>query len=232
MDLHTRFERLGGTIEPASPEVINADLTRGRRAVRRRRTARTLAASGLGVAAIAAAFALTTTTGGDRSGTPVVAQSTAAGLRLVDYRGAQPRYFKIDKVPEGFFVQRDDESGLTLAPADPAVANSAAPEPGMSVAPRDDPQVFTGKIGVFLEHKSDRAGAEPDASDKKVTVGGRQALLHHNGPVTDLLISVSPDVYAGLQFDVRLTEQQMLELGAGLHVDRNVIDRFAAARGN
>jgi hypothetical protein len=50
--------------------------------------------------------------------------------------------------------------------------------------------------------------------------------------VTDLLISVSPDVYAGLQFDVRLTEQQMLELGAGLHVDRNVIDRFAAARGN
>ncbi len=232
MDLRTRFERLGSPVEPASPEVINADILRGRRAMHRRHTFRAITAAGLGVVAVTAAVTLAVTTEGESPGTPVVAQSTATGLRLIDYRGAQPRFFKIDKVPEGFFIQRDDESGLTIAPQDPAVANSAAPEPGTSVPPRDDPHVFTGKIGVFLEHKSDRAGTEPDASDKVVSVAGRQALLHHNGPVTDLLISVSPDVYAGIQFDVRLSEEQMLELGAGLRVDRTVIDEFAARRGN
>ena len=232
MDLHTRFERLGGPVESASPDLIHADLARGRRAVQRRRTARIATATGLSVVAVAAAFAVTLGTGGGPAGSPVVAVSTPANLRLVDYRGAQPRYFTIKKVPEGFFIQRDAESGLTIAPSDPAVANSAAPEPGLSVAPRDDPQVFTGKIGVFLEHKGDREGAGPEPADREVTVGGRPALLLHNGPVTDLLISISPDVYAGIQFDVRLTEQQMLELGAGLQVDPGAVDRFAATRGN
>ena len=232
MDLHTRFERLGGPVESASPDLIHADLARGRRAVHRRRTARFATATGLSVVAVAAAFAVTIGTGGGPAGSPGTAVSTPANLKLVDYRGAQPRYFTIEKIPEGFYIQRDTDSGLTIAPTDPAVANSAAPEPGMSVAPRDDPQVFTGKIGVFLEHKSDRDAAGSEPSDRKVTVGGRPALLQHNGSVTDLLISVSPDVYAGIQFDVRLTEPQMLDLGAGLQVDRGAVDRFAAARGN
>jgi hypothetical protein len=40
-------------------------------------------------------------------------------------------------------------------------------------------------------------------------------------------MSVSPEVYATVQVDVPLSREQILELGAGLHVHREAIERAA-----
>ena len=227
MDLHTRFERLGGSIEPAPVDVIEADLTRGRRAVRRRRTFQAVAGSVAGIAAIAVAVSFT---GGNAGGgsdigrPPVVAESATGGLKLVDYRGTQPKYFTVDKVPAGYFIQNDNEGGLTIAPD-----SAKNPGPGVdpSKAPMYDPNDLGGKIGIYLEQKSYRGNEDGE----KVTVAGHPTIVHHIGPTTQLLISVSSDVYATVQFDVALTMDQMLEVGAGLHVAQEAIDRAAAATG-
>jgi hypothetical protein len=227
-DLHTRLQNFAGPIEAAPAEVIEADLARGHRALRRRRTVQTIAGSAFGIAAIVAAFAFTGASMGDGSGTeraPAVAQSATGGLKLVDYSGTQPKFFTVDKVPEGYFIQNDDEGGLTIAPD--AVQH---PSPGIdpSKAPMYNPRDLGGKIGIYLERKDTRGN---NADGEKVTVAGHPAIMHPIGPTWQLLISVSPDVYATIQFDVSLSRPQMLELGAGLHVHQEAIDRMAASIG-
>ena len=225
MDLQTRFQRLGGPIEAASAEVIEADLARGHRAVRRRRAAQAIAGSAFGIAAIVAAFSFIAATSGDGSGSqraPAVAESATSGLRLVDYGGTQPKYFTIDRVPEGFFIQNDDEGGLTIAPDS---ARNPGPEIDPSKSPLYNPRDLGGKIGIYLELKSVRDPVD----GAKVTTGTHQAVMHPIGPTWQLLISVSPDVYATVQFDVPLSREQMVEIGAGLHVHQDAIDRMAAS---
>jgi hypothetical protein len=222
MDLQSRLERLGGPIEPVPADAIDADLDRGRRAVRRRRTVQTAAGSAFGVAAIVAAVAFTGAHGGvdgpDR--TPAVAQVVPGNLRLVEYRGPQPKHFTVDKVPDGYFIQNDDRTGLTIAPTS---VRSRPPGIDPSKAPMYDPRDLTGKIGIYLETKEYRGAVDGE----QVTVAGRPAILHPIGPTWQLLISASPKVYATVQFDVALSREQMLELGAGLHVDAEAVKRAA-----
>ena len=225
MDLRTRLEHLGGPIETAADETIGADLVRGRRAVRRRRVVRTTAGSAFGVAALAAAFAFGAPGGdagapgaaGGASRPPAVAQSR---LEMVDYRGPQPEHFTIDKVPQGYFVQKDYYGGLTIASN--RVRN---PGPGVdpSKDPMYDPQDMTGKIAVFLEQRAFRG----EVTGERLTVGGHEAVLLRTDRAQQLIISVSPEVYATVQVDVPLSREQILELGAGLHVSRAAIDRAA-----
>jgi hypothetical protein len=225
-DLHTRLNRFAGpvaasaTSASASAEVIAADLARGHRAVRRRRTVQVAAGSVFTVAALAAAVAFTGTTPPDVAATPPVAASAAA-LRLVDYRGEQPRFFTIDKVPEGFFVQKDYYGGLTIAPDS---ARDPGPNVDPSTSPIYDPNDFTGKIAIYLEQAAFRGPLDGD----KVTVAGKEAIVHPIGATTQLIIAVSPQVYATVQADVPLTRDQLLELGAGLHVHQDAVDRMAA----
>jgi hypothetical protein len=91
-----------------------------------------------------------------------------------------------------------------------------------------NPRDLGGKIGIYLERKDTRGS---NADGEKVTVAGHPAIMHPIGPTWQLLISVSPDVYATIQFDVSLSRPQMLELGAGLHVHQEAIDRMAASIG-
>ena len=46
-----------------------------------------------------------------------------------------------------------------------------------------------------------------------------------------LVVTVAPDVYATIQVDVPLSREQVLELGAGLHVHQDAVDRMAAGAG-
>ncbi|AEV88042.1 hypothetical protein ACWT_7031 [Actinoplanes sp. SE50] len=233
MDLHTRLERFGGPIEAAAADTIAADVERGQRALRRRRTFRTSAVTAFGMAAIVATISVTGAVTGTAPSGPAVAASLpaaagstpAARVKLVDYTGAQPKWFTIDKVPEGYFVQKDDEGGLTIAPA--SVKN---PPPGAdpSKDPRYDPSVLTDKIGIYLEPTWYREGND---DGEKVTVGGFPAVLHGAAPLQQLMILVSPKVYATVQADVPLTRDQLLELGAGLHVSKEAVDRMAASTG-
>ncbi|HWS39419.1 MAG TPA: hypothetical protein VN408_42575 [Actinoplanes sp.] len=226
-DLHTRLNRFGGPVPAVSGDTIAADVARGQRAVRRRRTARIAAGSAFGIAALAAAVAVLGSTPAVTSGTTVARPAigaTVETLRLVDYRGEQPKNFTIAKVPEGFFVQKDYYGGLTIAP-------DAARHPGPDVNPSVDtlynPDDFTGKIAVYLEPKSYRG----DLTGDTVDVGGRKAILHTIGATTQLIISVSGDVYATVQADVPLTRGQLLELGAGLTVHQSAIDRMGRTKG-
>ncbi|WP_436532644.1 hypothetical protein [Actinoplanes sp. HUAS TT8] len=227
MDLQTRLQHFGGPIEAVSADTIAEDVARGRRAVRRRRTILTTAVSAFGAVAIVATISLTGAVTGAPSAPPVAGSTNAGrGLTLVDYVGEQPRYFTVDKVPEGYFIQNDDEGGLTIAPD--AVKN---PPAGIdpSRAPMYDPRDLGGKIGIYLEPKWYREGND---DGEKVTVGGHPAVIHGIGPTQQLMILVSPKVYATVQADVPLSREQLLELGAGLHVHQEAIDRMAAATGN
>ena len=224
MDLQTRLERVAGSVEETSVDDIAADLGRGRSAVRRRRTVRTAAGSAFGVAAIVTAVALGGAVLGGPAGSPGVAASSAGSLRLVDYTGTQPKYFTVDKVPDGYFIQSDDEGGLTIAPD---AAKNPGPGVDPSKSPMYDPRDLGGKIGIYVEQKAYRGAVDGE----QVTVAGHPAILHPIGPTTQLMISVSDQVWATLQFDVALSREQMLELGAGLHVHQEVIDRMAAATG-
>ncbi|WP_305787064.1 hypothetical protein [Symbioplanes lichenis] len=227
-DLFTRMERLGGTIEPASEDAIAADIARARSAVRKRRTVQAMAGSAFGVAALVATFSFTGVMTNDDSGTPpvaAVAPSAAGNLRLVDYTGKQPQDFTVDMVPEGFFIQNADWTGLTIAPDS---AKNPGPDVDPSTSPMYDPRDYTGKIAVFLEMREFRG----ELSGDKLTVGGKEAILRTNvDGVRQLVIAVDPEVYATVQFDVPLSRAQMLEVGAGLHVHQGLIDRMAAAAG-
>jgi hypothetical protein len=238
MDLHTRLERLGGTIESPSTAEIDADLARSRRARRRRRAFQTAGGAAFGTAAILAAFSFTGAQLGHRDATrpaPPVAHASARHLQLVDYRGTQPKYFTVDRVPAGFFVQDQNESGIMLAPI---AARNPGPDVDPSASPIFDPHDFGGKIGVFLERRGYRT-----ASGDKVTVGDKAGVLMKLPPVGtapgdptptaetrdtawQLFIEESADVWAVVQFDggLGLSRAQMLEVGAGLHVHPEAID--------
>ncbi|GAA1640351.1 hypothetical protein [Actinoplanes couchii] len=225
-DLHSRLTRFGGPVPGVSADTVAADLARGHRAARRRRTARIAAGSAFGTAALAAVVAVlgtTPTTTPDISARPAIG-ATVETLKLVEYRGEQPKYFTIDKVPDGFFVQKDYEGGLTIAPDK---ARNPAPDVNPSVDTLYNPDDFTGKIAVYLENKFYRGELTGDTVD----LGGRKAILHEIGETTQLIISVSDDVYATIQADVPLTQAQLLELGAGLTVHQDAIDRQGRARG-
>lgn len=222
-DLHNRLTRFGGPTPETSADTIAADVARGHRAVRRRRTAQAAAGSFFSAAVIAAAVAFTgngTGSGGPADTAPPVAADSPASIRLVEYRGAQPRYFTIGKVPEGYFVQNDDETGLTIAPD---AVRDVPPGVDPSASPMYDPRMYTGKIGIFLERRSDRG----DTDGEKVIVSGQKAVMHPIGTTMQLVITISPDVFATIQADVPLTREQILELGAGLHVGQVAIDRMA-----
>ncbi|MEU4623626.1 hypothetical protein AB0G04_27115 [Actinoplanes sp. NPDC023801] len=224
MDLHTRLQRFGGPIESVPEETVEADVARGRRAAQRRRVVQTVGGSTFAVAAIVATVAFngapTGGTGGP-SHPPAIVQGTVGNLELVRYEGRQPNNFTIEKVPEGFFIQKDYWGGLTIAPKS---VENPAPDVDPSKSPMYDPDDFSGKIAIFLEQKAHRG----DISGETVAVGEHRAILHPTGSTWQLLIAVDPKVYATVQVDVALSREQILELGAGLRVHRAAIDRMAA----
>lgn len=233
-ELRTRIERLGGPIEAASEDAIMADIARGRRAVRRRRTVQATAGSAFGVVGIVAAFSFAATGPGtavDPGAAPasaVASRVAAGGLKLVDYRGTQSRWFTIDTVPEGFFIQHDYYGGLTIAP-EAARHRPAGIKPSTRAGELYDPQILTGKIAIYLELKKYRG----ELSGDTLTVAGKPAVLHPlGGGGQQLVMAVAPEVYATIQVDVPLSREQVLEVGAGLHVHQDAIDRMAAAAGD
>ena len=154
-DLRDHFEDMAGPVSPPTAEQVAADLTRGRRALRRRRTLQTAAGSSFDAAALVAAFAVAANGDGTGPGAPVATgtgdrSSSAAAVKLVAYRGEQPKGFTIDTVPDGWFVQSDDNYNLVLAP-------NKVKKPGLNVNPSTDPvydeQTFVGKIAILLESK-------------------------------------------------------------------------------
>jgi hypothetical protein len=167
MELHDRLDRLAGPAVPATSSQAEADLVRGRRALRRRRTVKGAATGVFAVAAATAALAYGTAS---RPVAPPAAASPAAasqataprptvtGAKLVAYHGAQPKGYTIDKVPAGWEIQGVDPSVLTLAP----------------IGDQDrDPHVWIGKIAIMLQSLGDHGTPTGTA----VSVAGKRGVL-------------------------------------------------------
>ncbi|WP_250028855.1 hypothetical protein [Paractinoplanes maris] len=232
-DLRDHFHEIAGPISTPTTDQVEADLTRGRRALRRRRVVQACTGSAFGVAALAAAVAIATSTGTPPA-TP--ADRTVAGattVQLVAYKGEQPQGFTIDKAPDGWFIQSSELGYLVLAPDK---AKNLDPNVNPSTEPLADVASFESKIAIMLESK-DQSG--PSRPGKTVKVGAQQGTLLKSlrgmtpdGPAPtapggdtgwELWIKQPSGIYLIVQVwqGVGLTESQIVELGAGVHVHKN-----------
>ena len=244
MDLRDALQELAG--QPAGPtrEQADADLGRGRRALRRRRAVQFGGGSLLATAAAVAAFVVispgTTTTGPDGNTAAAPFTTAVPAVQLVAYRGNQPQGFTIDTVPDGWFIQNVNEYELKIAP-------NRAKNPGPSVDPSKepvyDPEMATDKIAIFLSNKDER---EPQG--RKVGVGDRDGVLRRGTPgdVNDaddrptrepdradgdyggsVYVKQSGGGYVVVQFwsGLGFTDQQMIEMAAGVHAVKGVARR-------
>lgn len=209
-DLHDRLAEIAGPAVPPSTAVIDADLLRGRRALRRRRAGQAVAGSAFAAAAIAAAVSLGMggpTAVAPDAGPPIAAgPTTVAATQLVAYQGEQPVGYRLDKVPAGWEIQGADQSVLTLAPVD---------------APDQDPNSFVGKIAVMQQHDKPTGLTEIE-----VEVAGKPGvvaeMLGDTGTRTlfvkqpsELYLTVQ--IWEGLGWDTG----DIVEFAAGIHIDKD-----------
>lgn len=191
-------------------------------APRRRRVALAVGGSAFAAAAIVAAFSFTgagtaTTGQAPRGDRPAAA---AAATTLVAYTGKQPKGFSLDKVPDGWFVQADNNSSIVLAPS--RVAGQPKADPSKN--PLQDPSSFVGKIAVMLQSKDQKE--VPDGT--AVTVGDGQGVLVKAPDNTDgrtLWVAQPSGTYVLIQFwdGIGLSQDAMVDFGAGVHVEKGAV---------
>jgi hypothetical protein len=212
MELHDRLDRLAGPAVPATPSQAEADLARGRRALRRRRTVKGAATGVFAVAAATAALAYGTTShpasrpdaSRPAASPPVASPRTGAvTTTLVAYKGDQPKGYTIDKVPAGWEIQGMDPTVLTIAPVNDK---------------NKDPHVWIGKIAIMLQSKGETARP----SGKAMKVGGKAAVLDDvdNLPGKSLYVMQPNGIYLIVQIgDARgWSNEKIVEFAAGIHV--------------
>ena len=241
MDLRDAFQEVAG--QPVAPTVqqVDGDLSRGRTALRRRRAIQTAGGSLFAIAAGVAAFAVATSgtatsPGGTEAKAPPAA--SAQSIKLVAYKGEQPKGFTIDTVPDGWFVQAVNTSELVIAPDK---AKNPGPDVDPSKAPVYDPRDYRDKIAVFLQSKDEKA---PEG--KPTEVNGREMILRKSvpGDVTgpdggpspepvradgdygaSVFVKQDSGIYVIVQFwgGLGFAQQQMLELASGVHADKDAV---------
>jgi hypothetical protein len=237
MDLRDHFEEIAGTVAPVAPADVDADIMRGRRAVRRRRTVQTVAGSAFGIAALVAAFTIPSGgVGAGPSGPTAVAPPAVVTttLDLVAYQGVQPKGFTLDKVPAGWFIQSDNKYSLLLAPKK---VENPGPDVDPSADPLFDKNSAVGKIGIMLESK-DQSG--PSRPGTEVKVGDSDGVLLKSLPAMipgqdpapadsdtgwELWVRQPSGVHLIVQFwqGLDLDREQMIELTAGVHVHKDAV---------
>ena len=207
MDLHDRLTTLAGPPGATSAEQADADVARGRRALRRRRLFRSAGASAFAVAALAAAVTYGVSGGtGSPAGTTATGTSARAVVttRLVAYQGAQPKGFTIDKVPAGWEVQGVNASVLTIAPKGLADKNVDS---------------FVGKIAIMLQSADDHSTPTGTA----VPVGDKPGVISKTadpGNVKDLWVKQPNGIWLQVQIwdATGWSDAAIVEFGAGIHV--------------
>ncbi|WP_067502266.1 hypothetical protein [Actinoplanes sp. TFC3] len=244
-DLRRHLEEIAGPAMAPTADQISDDLSRGRKALRRRRTLQAAGGGVLTAVAVAAGFVFTaggspathgrSTEVAAAAPASAVAPSLAPETHLVPYSGKPGKGFSIDKIPTGWFVQTNDDSLLLLAPRHPLpgstrLDSSAGPSTDPSSRPRPassaeansmgDPYSFVGKIGVALNSKD--ATEAPQGT--KIKVGDHDGVLSLSKDTGDVASTISveqPDGrYLQVQFwnGIGLTQEQMIEFTAAAHV--------------
>lgn len=228
-DLRTRLERIAGPLEPPDSTQIGADLTRGRRALRRRRLLRTAVSSALGVTVAAAALAVVGTGGGAPPPSPPTHATVRSGVALVAYRGLQPKGFTIDTVPEGWYIQADEDNQLVLAPG---WASHPAPYVDPSKEPVYDPTNLSDKISVLLQisrpHGPTLPGIPVRIRDRDAVLVKQESVVDDNGQLPPPGGDTGWSIWVKQPFDAWLrinfwqglgfTKDQMVQIASGVHV--------------
>lgn len=214
----------GSSNEPTTVQA-DADLARGRSALRRRRILQSATGSALVVAVAAAAIGFTTAGGPSGAPAPQAAgtipatTASTSSFQLVAYTGKQPEGFSIDKVPAGWEVQGISTSALTLAPIGAKPHNSAEPQ---SDAADTDPSSFVGKVVVMLQSVDEQG----TPSGEKLKVGDLTGTLVKKEGDTDGRtlylpqpngINVQIQVWDGIGW----TPAEIADFAAGVHVNAN-----------
>jgi hypothetical protein len=205
MELHDRLDRLAGPAVEATTSQADADLARGRRALRRRRTVKGAASGVFAVAAAAAALAYGTASPPASSVHPAAAPRPAVvSTALVAYKGEQPKGYTIDKVPSGSEIQGADPSVLTIAPVD---------------AEDKDPHSFVGKIAIMLQSVDEKG--TPTGTAVKVA-GKTGVLITPEGQSAGRTLYVKQPTGVNLIvqiWDARgWSNDAIVEFAAGIHV--------------
>jgi len=179
--------------EPAE-STVQADLQRGRRALKRRR----LRAGTAGVAVSAALATAAALTYAGTSG-PSSHSHTPGRAQLVAYTGAQPAGFTVREVPQGYVLQ-----GATVASLDIA-------QPG----DHSSLDAFEGKLVVLLQSRDGKT----DTSGTPVTVNGRAGYLRHEPDVTILeYTDGTHDILVQDWNSIALSDDQLVQFAAGVTV--------------
>ena len=199
MSLNDRLDRIAGPAVDPTPAQADADLTRARRALTRRRAVQKLSVSA--VAAVALAGAVTWGAGPDAAPQP---SAPIAATRLVAYQGAQPQGFTIDKVPAGWEVQGGGPGNLTIAPE--GIADQ-------------HPDSFVGKIAIMLQSQDDTS----TPAGTSLQVGGKPAILNSSegaGDVRNLWVQQPDGVWMQVQIwdGSDWTQSELVEFADGIHV--------------
>ncbi|GAB7045249.1 hypothetical protein [Catenuloplanes indicus] len=222
-DLRQYLDRIAGPEHPPAPAAVDADVARGRVALRRKRQVRGLLGGALALVAVGALGVAAVTVdapadpGGDRiEAAPVIPRGTSsavdttpgtpAGVRLVAFAGDQPEGFTIDVVPEGWEIQSSVATTLLIAPI------------GL---PDQDPNSFADKITISLQYEApdDRPPAE------QLTVGGRPAVLWTSEDgVRTLFVRLDGGAYLNVQLwhNLRWGTATIAEFAAGITVTDDV----------
>lgn len=245
MDLHRQFDTLAGPEVTPTTEDVNSDLDRGRRALRRRRTVQKLAGSAFAVMALAVGVTVANT-GTPAPTTPGAGRNPGAinapATQLVAYTGSQPKGYTIDKVPDGWEIQADTTSALILAPKkaldkDP---QSFVGKIGIMLQSTDQKDAPNGKkvkvgdgAGVLVPEQEvtdpTTLRLREEAKREAIAKGGPSAapfLVDDTANDGATLWVEQPNgVYLLLQFweGLGLSEQDMLDIGAGVHVHKDAV---------
>lgn len=217
MELHDRLDRLAGPAVEATSSQADADLARGRRALRHRRTVKGAATGVFAVAAAAAALAYGTASqpaphpaaGPAAPAAPSAPRPAVVSAKLVAYQGEQPKGYTIDKVPAGWEIQGVDPSVLTIAPIN---------------ATDKDPHTFVGKIAIMLQSQDEHV----TPSGTAVKVGGKTGFLITPDGQTDgrtLYLKQPNGIYLIVQiWDAKgWSNDAILEFAGGIHVLSNAV---------
>jgi hypothetical protein len=212
MNLRDQLADLAGSPGEPTTAQADADLSRGRSALRRRRVLQGAAGSAFAIVVAGAALAFTTGAGPAGGSAPLAVGTTAAApatgsFQLVAYTGEQPAGFSVDKVPSGWVVQGVTEAALTLAPKGAKDTN---------------PDSFVGKVVVMLQSPDEHGTPEGET----VKVGGQTGTLVKKEGSKDGRTLYLPQPN-GINLQVQVWDgigwsaEDIAEFAAGIHVNSN-----------
>jgi hypothetical protein len=204
MDVQHLLERAAGNpdIDTTSGD---ADLRRGRRALRRRRIAgATCAAAVVGVAGVGVTSLL------EPAGqeTDVTAHEDLDAIMLVAYSGDQPSGYDVELIPDGWEIQGASPQYLVIAPIG---------------AEDQDANSFVGKLLVMLRSESDTG----PPFGHEIPVGDRLGYLNPQPEATILTYEDAAGNWVQVQVPSVLgwSDEQIADFAAGVTVTPDAAPR-------